>query len=309
MAAISCTVNPGGGADYASLQAAETGMQATYTDLVADGNTITFNCAGGLDANAVTIDGWTVDNAHYITVNVATANRHDGNRASGYRIAAAGGWGSSIFQSLINYTRLTGLSAYCSGGHGDEVAIKSTGTDTIIDSCLMYDVAGHGIQWESTGTIANSIAFGCGGRGFDIRNSVNLYAGTAINNVYGIYCPLWGGTAVSKNIYCGGNATADIDNTGGAIMTFVTCATSDGSEGSTISVADCDFTNDTAGSENIHIASTSDLVGIGTDLRADAAYHVTLDFEGDTRAAIPCIGADEYIAAVTGNSNYYRMNQ
>jgi hypothetical protein len=64
-------------------------------------------------------------------------------------------------------------------------------------------------------------------------------------------------------------------------------------------VENCYFTNSGDGTEDIHIASNSGLIDIGTDLSADATFPFNYDGDGNTRTGTWDIGAIEYIAPVT----------
>lgn len=302
MAAISCTVITTGGGDYTSLSAAEAGMQAIYANLVGDGNTLTINCSGGVDANAVTIDGWTTDSTHYITVNVAKANRHTSVRGTGYRIVINT---SGVIALNIKepYTRIIGLAisnGMNDGGYSSGVAISAT---CFIISCLVYDSGclgtGNGIECDedsSTFTIVNTIVYNCGPNIHIKSGTGYIYNCTSLNGVYGI---LQFGTVYAKNCYCGGNSNRDYYGT----ITKTTCHSSDTWGDTQTSIADCHFTNSTAGSENIHIDGTSALVGAGTDLHADATYPFSTDFEDDARPdGAWDVGADEYAAEGGGTT-------
>ena len=294
MAAISCTVNPDGGADYVSLSAAEAGMQATYANLVGDGNTITFNCSGGLDANACVIDGWTTDATHFITVNVAKANRHTSVRGTGYRIVINANNGCCL-NIADPYTRVIGVALSNSNADGNYVRGLIASVTCLIDSCLVYDCAdngtGLGIYCNTssvTYTIVNTIVYNSRANIIIENGTGYIYNCTSLNGQWGIY---QGGTVYAKNVYSGGNSSADYQGT----ITTTTCHSSDGTGNTQTSIANCRFTNSTAGSENIHIDGTSALVGAGTDLHADATYPFSTDFEDDARPdGAWDVGADEY---------------
>ena len=303
MAAISCTVITTGGGDYTSLSAAEAGMQATYANLVGDGNTITFNCSGTVDANAVTIDGWTTNATYFITVNVAKANRHTGARATGYRLEAV--FNNLIpFTSRVDYIIIDGL-AIIVDGDGGAAACTTVSPHVIFKNCLFV---GHGYSSNfvmRTGvsggiyTFANCIIYRQGNLFSWAYGShtMHIYNCTILNSVsdgLNFYVDS-GNTLVAKNCYVGGSSTADYANLD--YGTITTCHSSDATGNTQTSVADCHFTNSTAGSENIHIDGTSALVGAGTDLHADATYPFSTDFEDDARPdGAWDVGADEYAA-------------
>jgi hypothetical protein len=291
------TVNPSGGADYTSLSAAEAAARADYADLVTHDQTITFNCAGGADSNICVFDGWTTDATHTITVNVSEANRHTATRGTGYRIAGSGSWGAVALTVSDDNVTVNGLSVLNTAGGGIGIQINAN-TGIVISNCLVYDTESHAIQFGGTGVVRSNIVYGCAGRSIDMRGGdCYIYNNTVLNGVYGFLNSKWSGNLYLTNNYIGGCSSADYYNGAGNVITYATNHSSDGTLTTTTTTVDaCDFTADAAGSEDCHIAATSDLIGVGTDLHA-ATYPFSTDFEEDT---IPDgswqVGADYYYA-------------
>ena len=107
MAVITKTVKPGGGGDYTSLAAWESAEQ---TNLVTDGDTHVCECYTGGDLNQVSIDGWTTDATHFITITSPDGEYHAGDINAGAYIDA----NSSYVSCYQAYTVIEKLR--CQGG-------------------------------------------------------------------------------------------------------------------------------------------------------------------------------------------------
>lgn len=279
------------GGDYTSFVAAIAGE----ADFQAGEDNIVFNRIDNVrDSNAIELtSGFTTDTSHRLVFSCNADVMHNGTRGSGAGIVAAAHY-IDAFHVGLNYIDVYRLEI-CNTDASPSSALRLTGGSSLVVDCLAYD-SSIGIQTDKNESrVINCLSYNNSNFGFYNEGgwgTVHYYNCTALNCGYGWREP----NAIEKhlvNCYAGGSATADYSM--GGTHTLTTCASSDGTEGTTeIEVSACDFTNVTAGSENAHIASTSDLIGIGTDLRADATYNVTLDFEGNTRKATPDIGADEY---------------
>lgn len=287
---IAPVVKMSGSGDYTSLSAAEAGERADHHDLVGDGNTLTISCEeAGVDANAVTVaSSWITDTTHTITVTVPLTYRHTGARNTGYRIVGAFGTGAICCQTMIDDIIVDGIAVRNSSTLGVGMASAKT---AIFKNCLAYDCSYYGLGFSNNAAtkvsyFINCIALGClagiAGQKGNVTNGLYTYNCIALNCTYGWYA-FASTVIIAKNCYAGGNTTDLYLADGTASITLTTSYTADGTLSSdVISVANCHFTNSTAGSEDIHIDNTSALLEIGTDLHADAVYPFNTDFEEDT---------------------------
>jgi len=307
MADLTVVVDPGGTGDYLTLTAAEAGEQSAHHDLVGDGNSIFFNCVSGLDANVCSFSGWHANADHKITISTSLANRHTGKRGSGFRLVVDAAWGS-VFECLIPYTTIDGLSFTNTSEYARYVTLN--GWDTagymILKNCFITTNGNfeQSSMVQITGAVSskviNNIIVGMAfGVVTEVCDPFYAYNNTFLNCGVGMSCDGWV-NFYAKNNYAGASVTADY--TARDEATYWHGTTNYGSDetldSSLMSVADCHFVNSTLNSEDGAISAGSGLIGIGTDLRADAIYNVTTDIFGTTRAAVPCVGAYEYVAPV-----------
>ena len=316
MAALQYTV--GSGQNYATLALAEAGTRQNLTS--GGGNTIEFliqqafqetRAGSGITFGA----GWTTSATCTITITVPKAYRHTGKRGTGYRITGDFDWylpGLTITSNVI----VNGVAVQCTdGGNNNCRGISADGTsNTTLRNCFIADCAGSnlagiGIVAGGTNTI-NCIMVGCD-TGFRADTGAYgdpasyAYNNTILNCIQGIDLGNGNGRLLLKNTYIGNSGNPSIAVQGGILDTIVTSATSDGFTGTTtITVVNCHFTTITAGSEDLHIASTSYLchgVHAGTDLHTgDTYYNFSTDFEDDARPNGSWdIGADQYVSGST----------
>lgn len=297
MAVITKTVKSSAG-DYASLAAAEAGMKASGDNTSA--NSMVIECYTLNDtAGEITLDaGW---NITALTITVPVAERHNGTRGTGYRNVHSIGGGQNIYLRNIECpvtidgvaARNTSAADYGCCFLADNTTVS--GLTHTLKNCLMYNPSEGCIEMYGGASIfyvINNITYG-GQFGIETVGTGNIYCynNTILNPTYvGFYADMSGGAvSYATNCYVG-HVSADAGYAG--TITKVTSPASDASGTSEIEIAACDFTNVTAGSENVNIAATSDLMGIGTYLAS-----VLTDYAGQTRANPPSVGADEYYVA------------
>ena len=268
MAALSYTF--GSGMNYASLAAAQAAQVIAHGNLVSDGNSITFlgqqaYAEAMSGAGIVFGSGWTTDATHTITITIPKAYRHTGIRGSGYRITGDFGWyGYGLDCSAVSNVTITGISVQETDSGADNCFGIATGdTNTNVVDCLITDCAGVGIV-ANGGTVANCMMIGCG---IGLRASWGSWGGTDFTHAYNdtiLNCTLGidggngNGHLLLINGYIGNSGSPCINMQGSILDTIQTTGTDNGFTGTiTISVKNCHFTNIVAGSENLHIASTS----------------------------------------------------
>ncbi len=286
---------------------ATSGAQAAYsggrawelaerTNLVTDGDTHHVFVTGGNDALNIEITGanWTVDSTHYITFEVSDS--HGGIRpTSTYRIDINDGFDFALTVS-VPYTRIIGLAASNISVDGGTFLVDANNIQLI--NCLSYDGGTNGFTIAGNGDscfLIDCVSYGATDDGFENQGQpVALYNCVSINSgVYGFYTGSFD-TSNLKNCYAGGSGIADYFNDG--TQNITTCGSEDGTAGATIPLNTDNFTNVTAGSEDVHIPDTgSDLYDAGTDLSADGTFPFDYDWEDDTRVQWD-IGADEFIS-------------
>lgn len=261
-----------------------------------------FRCKTGLDLNGNTSNGavFAVDNTSatprtlLITVHTA-GDRHTGVRGTGYRFPTR----VRTTNSNTNVTvRMVGISAErfeCEGATGtltEQIGCFSfdspsgaagmyCGGGTLLrQECAVIESDDVGYYQDNntsnpTVTNANCLAVACAGQGF-------YNAGGSESNI---------------NCYSGGNGTAPYSGT----ITHTNCqhSSADVITGSTASIAwsTANFTNVTAGAQNIKLPSGSALIGAGVGPASNANVS-TADFEGDPRSgATTDVGPDQRVVA------------
>jgi hypothetical protein len=306
MADKTVTVRPSGGT-YTTLQAAITGEVAANANLVTMDGILTIsiegNWSGSIDTAAVNITGFTQDATHYLKVVCDSSNRAGPLWSTSKYILqrSADTWDTCLGVNS-NFTRVIGLQV-SSSGSGVAIYMNYGG---VIDSCHVRSVSGIGINLGintagNTGILSNTIARGCGGRGFDSANSaqpVYYFNCDAIANVGNGFRFAQYDRQYATNCYSGGNTAADYNNSGGGLTTLTTCCSEDGTMStSTVAYSTSTFTNVTAGSEDLSLVSGSGLIDIGTDLSGSSVYPFNWDITGATRTGTWDVGATEYVAS------------
>ena len=264
-----------------------------------------------IDSIVLTIDGTTTSTVYYIHFFCARGNKeainnnqHNGTRGNGYRIHTSASWGGAVINNNDDNVFIDGISVKNTSAD-ESVGVLTIG-DTTIKNCLVSDSTSFGIKNMLDGktlTIINCFVYntGCGINGH--YGITNIYNSTVLNTFTGTYgngCGIRADafrTTNAYNCYSGNSSVADYYKETNGNLNLTTCASSDGSESTTVVACSTSsgayFTNVTAGSEDAHIGSSSGLKDIGTDY----SNLFEFDFEGSLRSGSWDIGADEYIAA------------
>lgn len=290
----------GAQAAYASLNAWEAAEQ---TNLVSDGDIHEVRCEGTGDTGAgVSINGWTTGASNYIYIVAESANRHDGTWSTGKYYLEGASSATGRLNILEDYVRVEGLQIRnTSGGAGSTSSSRVTGTggttDIRFNDCIIRD-ARYTVRVESGSDYYhwNNIVYG-GSVGAVVvtGGGVNgkFYSDTLIGVTYGLYRTA--GTVTAKNCYAKGTTAYN------GTITKTTCASSDttGSAGlQSIAYSTSQFTNVTAGSEDLSLVSGSALIDVGTDTSGDAApLDFTDDIIGTARGGTWDVGAFEFVGA------------
>lgn len=268
---------------------------AEATNLVTPNDTHTVYCTGGADTAYVLMNGWTVSATNYVVIHVLQADRHNGTAGTGYRLTHSSG--IDVYQ---NYVRIEGLATR-------KLLIGSSSgasSDMRVDGCLVEGTTGVGLSWDGgIGTLKNTIIQNTTGNGLFIQNNQSpptlVMANCTIGGCGAPGVNRASGTATAKSCYAGGNTTSDWTGT----ITRTKCGSSDttGTAGLTnIAYSTANFTNVTAGSQNLHIVAGSALIDAGDGPSADADI-TTTDIDGHTRSGtVADLGADE-IPVVTAS--------
>jgi len=302
---------------YTSLSACEAAKAA---DLVTATDNMIIYCrtsgANPVDSSAVNFDGSTTSATYDIKVTVEQANRAVGKvDATKYRVENAAGWGS-VFQVTDLYVTVTGVQARNTAAGNGRRCFYSQATYVTYIGCIAYgeddsdygsnNSGGFTTLFDSAGAVLiNCLAVDCASTGFLCQSgSDRFYNCVAVGNAGHGFTVQGYRTFVGANCYAGGNTGADCnDADGNTTFTLTTCASEDGTFGSTIAYtasgdAGTQFTSITGGEEDIHIAAASLLAGEGTD----ESGVFTLDIDGETISDW-MIGADQPSAAPAG-ANY-----
>jgi len=322
------------GEDYASLQAWEDDKDG---DITAAGNdTIqvleVYDDDGAID-ETVSFGGWTTNTTNYIKIHAPSGEKHNGTAASGAKIAYTTAGSVFIFansgidvyiEDLIFYFKTP--QAY----NNSAVIFNQTASDTFeINRCIFYANASQGVNsngnafvklesntpWHVTNSEFYGLKPGTGSEtGFGVvaacsGNACYFINNTTQNNSTGI-C-VYGGDRVLSNMLGQDNDAADF------ACGFHSASTNNLSSDTTAppyntyyTEINVDFVNESVGSENLHLASTStDAIDHGVDFGTYWSEHIDIDGrDRDSEEDTWDIGADEYVAAAGGDT-YYPFKQ
>lgn len=305
------TVKPSGG-DYTTLEAC---MNANEQDLTGDGwfdVEIDGDWSGGADTTAVAIHNYTTTSDDYVSITTATAARHLGVWSTSYYIHSwALRWnGDSGFGISSDNIYVDGIQISVDGGSSYNYASGiCVGDDNRVSNCIIkgIDTLDHsyGIAKDNSILWNNIIYAFLGSESSGIMltwgqvGTLTAYNNTCFGNSAGITTKEASSVILYNNL-CNNNSNdyilnrhdTDADNIAGPTDT-----SSPDNEWDNTNVV---FTNETGGSENLHIAvaDSSGAKGGGTVDPGSGLF--SDDIDGNTRGATWDIGADEYVSeAVT----------
>jgi hypothetical protein len=316
-------------APFTDWQTAETNASgASYvndTDLTAGGANANLNFylyTGTAETGKLTTSGWTTDSTHKIkwiapTGGTQSANNqrflglynaayvrtvttdhcldtqndnveflglqlvYNGSSQFKYaeRTGAIDTWEGLVYDSCLAWQLSTTNNCY-----GLRVVGDNGSNVSIVRNCIVYDFTAHGIWARNTAASAmrvdNNTVYNCGSgivqaAGFVVASGQNNVAsGSGSDFIIG-ETTNWDYNWSKDDTAPGANSIhADTD---------------------TLTI---DFVSTTAGSEDLHLQSTSDAIGAGTDLSGQ----FTVDVDGETRSAWD-MGADEFIDGESSSSS------
>jgi len=300
---------------YATLALCIAGISKTLTA------PLIINCRGATaDATLVDVDGFNSTSSNTITIQVPLEYRAKGKVDTGkYRIAASGASVTAALSINDPYVTVIGVQIGNTNAGGIFCA-HSYINDSVFNSCIAYrpNVSNSGsCGFTSNGSDTGYVCINClavdqGDSAFVYGSDADRYYNcVALNTPAGFSSYPGSHECVAYNCYAQGTVGYN-----GAAGTFAltTCASSDGSVGSTAialttaGTAGTRYTNITAYSQDIHIAeATSALISAGTDLTSI----FTTDIDGTTRRSGSAwdIGCHEYVGvAPAGHPAMARWN-
>ena len=282
------------------------------TNLVTDTDIHILQCdgdGGTDDPTKLTMSAWTTGASNYITV----------TNVNSYRLRGVNDW-SKLFIMNEDYYREDGLvlehlSANGNTSTNDSVLLVDAGggasSDIRFSNLHILGAPREGIvHTGGVGYYDNILIEDClGNYGFfatynsSAPNGTVLRHATVVNSglVEAVGC-LNANYLTVKNCYAHDNGSTNGGFSATVQTNYVTCAASDttGSSGTLDNVAfsTVNFENVTAGLEDLHIKSGSNLNGGGTDISADTNW-VSLDFDGVSWETTPSIGVYEFVSSGT----------
>lgn len=309
---ITKTVKSAGG-DYTSLSAWEAGQQA---DLPTADQIQVAECYAFQDTTSVIINGWTTDATRYIVITVPIAQRHAGIRSTTqYNLRTSTSFGNAL-SCAEDFLRIQGLQIK-NVGASSPIGLRldgAAGSDHRVFDTLIYDNTGTNGDACFVATTITPIFLNCVFMN-NTRDGLSIGAGggqtgycyncVSVNNGSDGFTVAAFQVLNSKNCYAGGNGGNDFDTPVNATHNKTTCHSEDATGNTTTAFSTSSgafFTNVTAGSEDVHIGSSSALKDAGTDLSGDAKWvhpDGNVDFEATARVAPWDVGADEFVGLTT----------
>lgn len=282
------------------------------TNLVTDGDIhiVQGDGDGGTDdTTRCTMSAWTTGASNYITMDFVNS----------YAMRVTANY-AKMWQMNEDYVRVTGfvgehLSTFANSSNNDSVinvdAAGGSSSDIRFTNTHILGAPREGIiHTGGVGLYQNLLIEDCGGNyGVYVTYNTSAPNGTQIKQFTIVNSGSIEviGTLSASYVTCKNGYAHDNGSSGGSYGTavqtnYVTCAASDttGSSASLDSIAfsTANFENVTAGSEDLHIKSGSNLNGGGTDISADTNW-VSTDLDGVAWASTPSVGAYEIATSGT----------
>ncbi len=311
------TIKSSGG-DYTTLSAWEAAKQS---DLTGNGPEEA-ECYDFALSDNFAVAGWTTTASDYIRVYTPASERHNGTSrdvsGSSFQIDAGGSVSFGTIRITEDYVRVEGLDITHSTA-SVPVLVQATALSASNDIRFAENV----VHYDSaTGSNANCIDFGAiagvSGAIATVRNNICYGKARCIEtrgaaSIDLSFCTFYTlddrrvtviraeADHIVKNVYAGlATGSSECFFTGGSSAgsnnaSSDTTAETQFSSSLNSKAGSDQFVTVTAGSENLHLKAASALEAAGITVSG-----ITTDIDGDTRAATPDIGADEFVAAAAG---------
>lgn len=327
---VAITVDTGGTGDYPSMNAAEAAnWGASGANITAAGTDEYVECScictdGNADTTYADCDGMTTDTTHTIVVDVDSGYRHVGVWPTSGNIYRLTNSLSNCIRCQDDHITFRNLALYQDGGADYKYGLLFFHSEQCtVEYCIAKgnpaatteNVSGFGI-YSAYGDLyfANNISYdfktthATKSHGIyvdPLGYNVYLYNNTCVDCDTGIEAV--SGTVVVKDNLCF-NCTTEGDYKGTFAATSTHNGYTNGQSGPTGGSNAIDLGSSGAAiftdysGDNFHLLGTSSpAYNVGTTLNPDpdGFMNVTVDIDGDTRAATPCIGADEHIPTVS----------
>jgi len=304
------TIKPGGGGDYSSLSAWEA---AERGNLVSQDKIKIAECYSGGDLGAVAFSGWTTDATRYIEITVPLSERHQGTYSTSKAYCTSGS-AITINSTIDIFIRIRGLQIDNTWSNAGAYAVRFSNNGSgrkIIDSCLIRKsgATNVGCIFFTNGTgnlIKNCIILQQAGGSTTAcvgvsGGSIKIYYSTIVNLVTNAFCLSVNSpaTITEDNNFLGETGTGTIYQGTATYTKGTHTATTDAAATTAglrnIAFSTSNFTNVSAGSENLKLVLGSALLGQATDLSGGSGEEaITTDFQGVPRDTIWDIGAHQF---------------
>jgi hypothetical protein len=288
------------------------------------------------DQTPVLIDDWTTSSIQYVRIftpyrstEVGESQRHNGTRGSGYRMELTSN--TTLISNRTHYTIIDGLELDGNDTTGSQILRTgewvggSTARYSVVENCFVYDHAYRGIavgDYETETVIRNNFVAGIDNSGVGAiqigpevkATRYRVYNNTVINSGLGFshsstgeqYAYFFNNVAWNNTVDYDSNL-ASLSDDSHADYNYSQDDTAPGSHsihGTTDGVVP-GFVSAADGSENMHIDSTSGLIGQGTSLATATYSPFAYDIDMQPRGTTWDMGADEF-----GENNvYYSVGQ
>jgi hypothetical protein len=330
----SCAASAGAAGAATTLDNALSRARTAHANLVTDDVQITIDMRGSTaDTSTPDLTGFTQDATRYIKIQVAQANRHNGQwDTSHYRLVNNGYFAALYIQSKP-FWRIDGLQIEqnktgAGGGTGADGISIATGANNngviYITNCIIrytgdytnqdaLGISNNAVFGSETGlklVMYNNLVYSFK-QNFDIRtnasNNIYLYnntligsASTTIDLQYRLYGS--GATLVMKNNLTQTSSSKDYDDGGSSGATF----THNNNLSKDANSPDASYRSKTVtfvGAPDYHLGSSdTNAKDAGADL-SGVTEGFSTDIDGQTRTGTWDIGADEIVSSSTAVSS------
>ncbi len=260
--------------------------------------------------SAVTIDGSTTSSTNYMSITVASGQRHAGQAGAG-AVLDMNDAGTGITVS-DDYARIGWVQVRRTGGADGRAAVNVlNASNVLLDTLLVYDFNGattcYGIRGDTSGgsTVRNCVVYDGTGRGIvaDAASAALTVENCTVYGITGRGVSSVSGALTATNTIAMGCSIEDF----GSGLTQSHNMSEDASASGTGSLpgrtAGDQFVYILAGNLNLHLKAGSEAIDAGSDLSGS----FTADADNGTRGAAWDMGADEWGVAGDGRKQTPRI--